>query len=519
MTPDDLRALHRTRPHAELRETHISWVLLDGERALKLKKPVDFGFLDFSTLERRKKACEDEVHLNRRLAPDVYEAVVPITRAGDRIEAGGEGEVVDHGVLMRRLPDRERGDQVLARGELSDARLRKLARRLARFFDEQAETSEIIAAAGRPEAVAVSIEENFEQTREQLPRLLDPAEAAELERWQRAFLREQSDVFEARVRDGRIRDGHGDLRLDHVYFSDDGGIRILDCIEFNERLRFVDVAADVAFLAMDLGVHGHPGTAERFLALFVEATQDHDLYRVIDFYESYRAFVRGKIACFSLADVGPGLPLARSLEATARLHFRLALASERRPLLDPHLVGVMGMVGSGKSTVADRLSERLGAPVVSSDRIRKGLWGITPTAPLPEEAYAPEVTARVYDELLRRAELVARSGRSVIVDASFRTRAERSGLLARGEALGLPVRFLECRVSEATALRRLEQRRSDPEAVSDAGPELYAPFAASYEPPTELGPETLRPVSTEGPVAGLLDELGRFLPAWPPEAD
>lgn len=541
----DLRA-----PEAELRETHISWVLLLADRVIKVKKPVDFGFLDFSTREKRLLACETEVALNRRLAPDVYLGVADIVRddsghhalteekdprgggAGDNAQEGARSsptesdglesrasaEVVDHAVIMRRLPDADRADLRLAREALDEGHLRTAAEVLARFHRE-AEGGEKVRENGRRDRVAVSVLENFEQTRGRLSRFLSPEEAAELEAWQMGFLEENAARFEARVEAGRVRDGHGDLRLEHLYFDEDGGLRVLDGIEFSERLRYGDVCGDVAFLAMDLGMHGRVDLAEQFLALYARAAQDYDLYGLVDFYESYRAFVRGKVACFRLDD--PELPSkeASATEHEARRYFRLALASERRSLLAPTLVAVGGLIASGKSTIAEALCRQLGAPVLDTDRTRKSLLDVAPTARLSESgfegAYDPGFSEKVYDEVLRRARVVLESGRPVVVDATFRSAALRRRFRDLSRALGVGFRFVECRVSRATALQRLERRARDPDAVSDGRVEIWDDFAERFEPVDELSEEEHLIIDTERPLGEVLTSLRDHIPTWP----
>ncbi len=291
------RAFPAPRPRSvEVRETHISCVFLGDEQVFKIKKPVDLGFLDFRTIEARKRACDAEVTLNRRLAPDVYLGVVPVVRGRDGTFAfGGEGALVDWAVHMRRMPDTLRADVRLSEGRLDAASLDALARRLADFHRE-APSSDEIGEYGLPAAIRTNVTENFAQARASIGEHLTPREAAEIEASQLEFLRRNEGLFEARVAAGRVRDGHGDLRLEHVYVGLDGALTVLDCIEFNERFRFADVCADVAFLAMDLAWHGRADLAERFLASYARASGDYDLYALVDFYESYRAYVRGKVS-------------------------------------------------------------------------------------------------------------------------------------------------------------------------------------------------------------------------------
>jgi hypothetical protein len=487
----------------ELRETHISWVFLGERDVFKVKKPVALGFLDFSTREKRRLACEAEVRLNRRLTPDVYRGVLPVTRDRDgRHQFGGEGEPVDWAVLMKRLPDSDRADIRLERGRLEGKDVERIAERIARFHEEVG-ASETAAAFGTVEAIRFNVVENFEQTRSTLGEFLAPEQIRELEAWQLRFLSEHGALFAERRERGRIRDGHGDLRLEHVYLMGQEGIEILDCIEFNDRFRYADACADVVFLAMDLAWHGRVDLAERFLARYARAAGDYDLYRVADFYESYRAFVRGKIASMRAFDETASLEARERASAEARRYFLLALASEREPLVPPRIIAVGGLIASGKSTLADALGEAIAAPVVDADRTRKSLAGVGPEDPLPEKPwqgfYSPELTAKVYEELFRRASAVLSSGRPVILDASFRSRSHRERARNLARENGIPFTFVECRAPEDVCRRRLRERETM-RTVTDARIELFDSFRASFEPVDDLSPSERLVVDTGLPL-------------------
>jgi aminoglycoside phosphotransferase family enzyme/predicted kinase len=508
-------------------ETHISWVLVGPKEVWKLKKPVAMGFLDFGTIERRKAACEAEVELNRRLAPDVYLGVHPVRRdAAGRLvidrDDTGEGELVDWAVHMRRLPDRDRADVRLAEGRLGREHVDRIARRLAEFH-AQARCDASTAEFGRPEAIAVNVRENFEQTRASIDRVLSHAQADEIERTQLEFLEQRAELFAARIAAGRIRDGHGDLRLEHVYLSDgmsdDGDVTIIDCIEFNDRFRYADVAADLAFLAMDLSEHDQVALSEHLVARYAQHAGDHDLYAVLDFYLGYRAYVRGKIASFVAA--GPDVDHDRRTraEASARHHFLLALAAERRSLLEPMVVAVGGIIASGKSTIADRLGFEMSAPIVDADRTRKLMLGVRPTAPVHDGAwqgaYDPAFTEEVYAEVLRRAAVVLASGRSVIVEASFRGRDLRARARELAALHGVPFRLVECRASAEICRARLRQR-AGVASVSDGRLEIFDDFVARWEPIDELPADEHLVIDTAGPLASSLAVLRNALRTWPP---
>lgn len=326
--PSLVRALLRPEayPHAaddlRLHETHISWVVLAGPYAYKLKKPVDFGFLDFSTRERRAAACADEVRLNRRLSPDIYLGVVDVVERGDGYFIGGPGRPVEPAVWMRRLPEEGMLPRLLERSAVRPALVRRLARQLAAFH-ARAATGPGVDGHGSPAAVRANWQENFDQVRPFLGRTM----AAERERAIRAyvehFLAEQHALLERRVAEGRIREGHGDLHAASICL-DRGRPRLFDCLEFAARFRCADVAAEVAFLAMDLDHYGRADLGEAFVQAYLRASGDAELLLLLDFYKCYRAFVRGKVRSLRLTEPGLSPEDERRVIAEARAYFDLA---------------------------------------------------------------------------------------------------------------------------------------------------------------------------------------------------
>jgi aminoglycoside phosphotransferase family enzyme/predicted kinase len=498
----------------ELIETHISWVFLRSREVFKLKKPVNFGFLDFSDLASREGACHAEVELNSRLAPGIYRGVLPVRRdARGQHAIDGAGEVVDYVVVMSRLPAQARADLKLERGELTLAHVDTVARLLARFHARAARGGRI-SEFGGVDVIRANVEENFAQARALLVELVPEAVEREVEVRQLGFLEKQAELFARRVAQGYVRDGHGDLRLEHVYLADGADPVIIDCIEFNERFRFADVCSDLAFLSMDLGCLGRLDLKERLLSTYARESGDHDLFALVDFYESYRAYVRAKVSAFTLASGSLSYTERAKLEAEARRYLLVALAAERPALTAPRLVAVGGLIASGKSSLATALGDATGAIVISSDETRKRLHGAEPTTPLHDprqtgawqDAYAPEASRRVYTELLRRARLVLESGRSVILDASFRSSDDREAARGLASSLGASFNFVECRATDEVARARLAERARGP-SVSDGNLEIYADFAARYEPVTELDPAEYLLVDTSGALERSLAQL------------
>jgi predicted kinase len=362
------------------------------------------------------------------------------------------------------------------------------------------------------------VEENFEQARDGVEASLSKAEALEVREQQQRFLEEKKALLARRVGGGRVRDGHGDLRLEHVYFESDGPPTVIDCIEFNDRFRYADVCADIAFLSMDLRRLGRADLAEQFLAAYARESHDYELYELVDFYEGYRAYVRGKVASLLAADRGADLDAREHAMKQARSFFLLSLLEGRKPVLRPVLVAVGGFIASGKSTVSSRIGRLMSAPVIGADRTRKDLAGVQPTDPMHVEAwsgtYSEDFTEHVYAAVLRRAEHVLASGRSVILDASFRSRAMRDRARSLADEHGVPFIFVECRASVEECKRRLRERERSP-SVSDGRLAIFDDFIARFEQTTELSPKEHFVVDTTVSAEESLKPLLNELPVWP----
>ena len=496
----------------ELIETHISWVFLDAEEVFKVKRPVDLGFLDFTTPERRRSACDSELRLNRRLAPDVYLGVVPITIDASGVHrVGGTGAVVDWAVRMRRLAVERRADELLQAGLLTPQQVDALAIHIARFH-RGVRCDEETSKHGDVETIRHNVQENFEQTRNSIGDYLSPEQACEIEAWQMETLGNDAP-FRARIDAARVRDGHGDLRLEHVYFESDGAISIIDCIEFNDRFRYGDVCSDIAFLSMDLAWHGRVDLAERFLARYARESNDYELYSVVNFYESYRAFVRGKVASLLAADTEASAESRERARREARRYFLLALAFERPPLVPPRVVAVGGLIASGKSQTSATIGDLLAAPVLSSDRTRKQSMGREATDSLSAGAwagaYAEATTETVYDELSRLADIVLSSGRPVVIDASFRTAAMRNAARSLAIRHGVPFVMVECGAPRKVIMERLTARERAGVHESDARANLLEEFERRFEPVVELRPSEHLRLDTSGPPAEVRKLLER----------
>ena len=480
----------------QVRHTHISAVFLAGAYAYKIKKPLDLGFLDFTTLEKRRHFCLEEVRLNRRLASGVYLGVLPVVLREGRILVDREGQVVEWCVWMTRLPEEATLARRLADGDLGEDTLRTLGARIASFHS-RADSGEAVARYGRWEVVARNAEENFTQSREQLGATVSERVSGRLRARTREALSLLKPWIEKRARRGMTRDTHGDLHLDHIY-SFPGkpppeDLVIVDCIEFNERFRYADPVADMAFLAMDLDFQNRRDLAACFADAYFQASNDAEGRELFPFYKAYRAAVRAKVEGFKAFE--PEIPDADKAVARqrARAHWLLALGELEPPRERPCLVLVGGLPATGKSAVARSLALEAGFTRISSDVVRKELAGLKPadsgSAPFGQGIYAPEWNDRTYTECLQRAEDLLFEGSRVVVDASFRDEGKRRQFLDAARRWGVPAVFL-LRTAEPEDVRARLAIRS-PEA-SDADWTVYQRAADEWEEPTVETRRTLR---------------------------
>jgi len=306
----------------ELVQTQISYVFLAGEYVYKIKKPVDMGFLDYSTLDKRRSLCRKEVELNRRLCADTYLEVTPITKEKNRFVVGGKGEAIEYAVKMRILPQDRMMDALLAQNKVSTAMVGQVADILATFH-QKAATNDAITREGGIEAVIKNTSENFDQTEKYFNIIIAPETFTRIKNYTENFLKTNRALFLKRMADGKVRDCHGDLHSNHICFTP-GGICIYDCIEFIDRLRYTDIAADIAFLAMDLDHYGRADLSKIFIEAYVKKSGDKELLKLLNFYKCYRAYVRGKVGCFGYDDPHISAAQKEKIVESARSYFKLA---------------------------------------------------------------------------------------------------------------------------------------------------------------------------------------------------
>ncbi len=465
----------------ELIETHISTVLLAGIYAYKIKKPVNLGFLDFTSLELRRHYCEEELRLNRRLAPRLYLDVVSIVGSADAPLIGPHHApgAIEYAVKMQRFEQSALLDRMLASGELTPQHLDALAVTVAAFHARSVDggAADGNAGYGTPASIEAPMRQNFEQIRPLLETGAELAALDEIEQWSIAAHADLAPLMVERKRAGYVRECHGDLHLGNITWID-GEIQVFDCIEFNPSLRWIDVASEIAFTVMDLAARGRPEWGARFLNATLEITGDYAALRLLRYYLVYRAMVRAKVARFRAAQTGDephgdGLREA-GLRQTALAdyadHIKLAAsftAPRRAALIVAH-----GVAGTGKTTATQPLVEQLGALRLRSDVERKRLYGLAREArsgsALDAKLYAEAASQATYTELRRLAELTLRAGYPVIVDATFLRRVRRDSFRDLAAELHVPFLILDCRADAAELRRRVAQRLSIGQDASEA---------------------------------------------------
>jgi aminoglycoside phosphotransferase family enzyme/predicted kinase len=488
-------------PHAvegfQVIETHISWVLLTGPFVYKIKKPMNFGFLDFTTLAAREHFCNEELRLNQRLTEDLYLEVLPITGSAENPQLGGEGEVIEYALKMRQFPQTGLLSTLQANGELTPTHIDQIARQIGEFHTTAPRvTSE--SELGSPDSVMAPVLQNFEQIRPMISEKADLLQLDALHAWAESSFERLKPLLIQRKADGFIRECHGDIHLGNITLIDDKVV-IFDCIEFNEPFRKTDVYADIAFLAMDLEDRGLKSLSRRLISNYLELTGDYQGLELLNFYKAYRALVRAKVALFGLS---PDADLVQRGAILRQYRNYANLAESYSAIPSRFLVITHGVSAVGKSQVAMRLVDALGAVRLRSDVERKRLFA---EKGQDTGLYDADASTATYQRLHELAATVLRAGFPVIIDATYLKQAQRGAAAGVAEATGVPFLILDCDAPQAVIEGWLAQRQAQGVDPSDATLAVIEAQQASREPLT--AEETLQSKRVETNKASDLDTL------------
>ncbi|MDX1586582.1 MAG: AAA family ATPase [Balneolaceae bacterium] len=491
-------------------QTHISHVFIADPYVYKFKKPVNFEFLDFSTLEKRKHYCRREVELNRRLCEDIYLGVIPVRKRNNSFNIGesGEGDIVEYAVKMNKLSEQYFLHSFIEREELNKQHLDRIANTLSAFYNRQDPDNEI-RKWGQIEKIRYNTDENFRQTESYIGDTIHENSYLAIKNYTGHYYDRFDALFERRIENNCIVDGHGDLHLEHIHITPEK-VRIYDCIEFNDRFRYGDTAADLAFLAMDLDFNGYSGLERYFITRMADLLGDPDLPTHLDFYKCYRAYVKGKVKSLQSSEEEVGEEGREKARKRAREYFDLSLHYAALGSRATVLV-VMGRIATGKSTTASVLSDRLNVARYSSDRIRKKLMGLPITKHTDEskkeELYSKEMSNVTYQELLKKANKHIDKHESVILDATYSREKQRRKLIEHMEEWDADYCFVEVQADDATIKNRLKMREGEEGVISDAREEDFEELNRYYQPPEEIGGDHIIRLSTAGSENKTLSEL------------
>lgn len=484
---------HLVQEPIELIQTHVSYVLLTGDYAYKVKKPVNFGFLDYSTLELRKHFCDEELRLNQRGAGELYLEVLPISGDEKQYQLGGTGQPVEYVLKMRAFPQESLLIDMFEQGQVDESLMEDLGRVVAEYH-ANAQTNDYIRKFGEVEQVRQSIDENYQQTSKYIGGPQSQAQFEETKQYTDSFFEQRSQLFTSRIENNWIRECHGDLHLRNICLWHDK-ILLFDCIEFNEPFRFVDVMYDVAFTCMDLEARQRPDLANAFLNTYIEQTGDWEGLQLLSLYLSRQAYVRAKVNSFLLDD--PGVPAAVKEEAKATAASYYWQAWEYTKPEIGQLILMSGLSGAGKSTVARQLARKLRAIHIRSDAVRKHLARIPLQQRGGEELYTAEMTDKTYKRLLSLGVLLASQGFTVILDAKYDRSSLRGEAIARAKSEQIPLQILHCTAPQEVLTQRLQQRTGD---IADATADLLTAQQAAAEPFSEAEQSYVKTFDTTQPL-------------------
>ncbi|WP_353929440.1 AAA family ATPase [Okeanomitos corallinicola TIOX110] len=492
-------------PHAvaepiELIQTHASYVLLTGDYVYKIKKPVNFGFLDYSTLEKRQYCTNEELRLNQKGAGELYLEVLPITLAEEKYYLGGTGEIVEYAVKMRQFPQNFLFSELFAHDKLKEMHLEELGRIVAEYH-KKTETNDYIRSFGEVSQIKLSFEENYQQSIKYIGDTQTEQQFRETKEYTDKFFAENSQLFTSRITNNYIRQCHGDLHLRNIAYWHDK-IMLFDCIEFNEFFRFVDVMYDVAFTVMDIEARGRNDLANAFLNTYIEQTGDWEGLQVLPLYLSRQAYVRAKVTSFLLDDVNISANAKEAAKKTAAAYYRQAW--EYTKAKPGQIILMSGLSGSGKSTTAKYLARQIGAIHLRSDAVRKHLAGIPLLQRGGNEIYTPEMTQKTYSKLLTLGITLANQGWKVILDAKYDRQHLRQEAINQANQHQLPIKIIYCTAPVEVLQERLVNRTGD---IADATSDLLFSQLNQAEAFTETEKTYLKILDTTKSKEEQLQEL------------
>lgn len=470
-------------------QTHISYIFLTGDYAYKLKKPVDLGFLDFSTLEKREYYCQQELALNQPIAPDIYLEVLPITQQQEALELNGKGETVEYALKMRQFPQSALLSEMEKQGHLTESLLAQLGKRVARFH-QNTKTNDYIRQFGEPEAIKEAIDNNYKQTEQYIGVTQTQQQFAETKTFTDRFCQESYSLLKQRVQNHLIRECHGDLHLKNICLWQDK-IQLFDRIEFNEPFRFVDVMYDVAFTVMDLDFRGCTELGNIFLNSYLEYTGDWTGVPVLPLYLTRQAYVRAKVNSIMLDDSHISQEEKQQAREQAIEYYHLAWQYTQPQ--QGRFWMMSGLSGSGKTTVAREIAKQYNGIHLRSDAVRKHLAGIDVEETGSEEIYSGEMNEKTYEKLLEIGVLLASQGWSVILDGKYDKQPLREAVIKEAQAYGLPLQIVHCEAPMAVLRDRLAKRKGD---ISDASASLLAQQQANADPFLETEQSYLLTIDT-----------------------
>lgn len=467
-------------------QTHISFIALTGKYAYKIKKAVDFGFLDFSTIDRRKYYCNEEVRLNRRLCPEIYLDVVPITRDDDKFVLDGCGQVVDYAVKMKEFSQYLIMTKLLHKGDVGEETIRNICDILVEFYNSR-EVSKEVEKYGQLEYIKKNIDENFQQTESVINVTLTREVYDYIKKANEDFFRQNKNIFNKRINNRKIKDCHGDLHSGNIVLSDK--IYIFDCIEFNKRFRYCDIASDIGFLAMDLDYLNHPFLSSYLINRYVELSGDKGIFEVLNFYKSYRAYVRGKVIGFRLNEPNIKEEEKNEIINTVKKYYHLSyyyasLFSIDLQIDRPIIFIVGGLSGTGKSTLASKLVVDYHASYINTDIVRKEISGMNRYEKhhdaIDTGLYSPEKVEFTYEKVIKKSNALLKNGNNVVLDATFQKKKYRYMVKEISDENNAIFILIQTNSPDKIVKKWLDKRLKK-KTVSDGRWEVYLNQKKTYE--------------------------------------